>query len=314
MNVDFVALDIETATFERSSICEIGLAIVESGKVVDSKSWLIQPEGNRYYDFNTAIHGITPEMTENSPTIDQVWGEVLSFINGKTVVAHNTAFDMYAIADAVTKYELEMPSFQYFCSLRVAKKVFPGLYSYSLPLLCSALDIEFDTHHRAESDAIGCAKIFLKSIDTSKASDFSDLAKIIGCRIGSFDGFSHKPQRQKSVKEYKGSILKNIVVDESKFDSDNYFYGKAVCFTGAFTYAVRRELLQAIADIGGTPMDSVTKATDVLVVGQQDYRVVGENGMSSKQKKAMALIDKGQDLEILSETEFLSYANISAKK
>ena len=58
--------------------------------------------------------------------------------------------------------------------------------------------------------------------------------------------------------------------------------------------------------IGGIPTDSVTAKTDILVVGQQDYRVVGDSGMSSKQKKAITLLEKGQDIEILSEIEFLS--------
>ena len=58
-------------------------------------------------------------------------------------------------------------------------------------------------------------------------------------------------------------------------------------------------------------MDSVTKATNVLVVGQQDYRVVGSDGMSGKQKKAITLIQKGQDLEIMSEKEFLSIFDMS---
>ena len=60
-----------------------------------------------------------------------------------------------------------------------------------------------------------------------------------------------------------------------------------------------------MAEVGGIPTDSVTAKTDVLVVGQQDYRVVGDSGMSGKQKKALQLLEKGKDIEILSETEFL---------
>ena len=65
-----------------------------------------------------------------------------------------------------------------------------------------------------------------------------------------------------------------------------------------------------VADIGGYPANSVTSQTNILVVGQQDYRVVGDSGMSSKQKKAMALKDKGQDIEIMSEAEFLSMIGV----
>ena len=88
-------------------------------------------------------------------------------------------------------------------------------------------------------------------------------------------------------------------------DEGNYFYGKTVCFTGKCQFSTRQELLQKVMDIGGIPSNSVTNSTDVLVVGQQDYRVVGDSGQSSKQKKATQLLEKGQDIEILSEAEFL---------
>lgn len=61
-----------------------------------------------------------------------------------------------------------------------------------------------------------------------------------------------------------------------------------------------------MAEVGGIPTDSVTAKTDVLVVGQQDYKVVGDSGMSGKQKKALQLLEKGKDIEVLSETEFLN--------
>ena len=59
-------------------------------------------------------------------------------------------------------------------------------------------------------------------------------------------------------------------------------------------------------NVGGIPTDKVTKETYVLVVGQQDYIIVGADGISSKQKKALNLLEKGQEIEILSESEFLN--------
>lgn len=60
----------------------------------------------------------------------------------------------------------------------------------------------------------------------------------------------------------------------------------------------------------GFPQKGVNKSTQILVVGQQDYRLVGEDGMSSKQEKAMALKDAGQDIEIMSEEQFLSMLGV----
>ena len=49
----------------------------------------------------------------------------------------------------------------------------------------------------------------------------------------------------------------------------------------------------------------MNRDTNFLIVGQQDFRVVGEDGMSSKQEKAIKMIEKGAELEILSEDDFL---------
>ena len=45
-------------------------------------------------------------------------------------------------------------------------------------------------------------------------------------------------------------------------------------------------------------------------MGQQDYRRVGEDGMSSKQEKAMVLKDAGQDIEVMSEEQFLTMLGV----
>ena len=44
----------------------------------------------------------------------------------------------------------------------------------------------------------------------------------------------------------------------------------------------------------------------MLVVGQQDYKKVGDDGMSGKQEKSLKPLEKGKEIEILSEAEFLS--------
>lgn len=105
-----------------------------------------------------------------------------------------------------------------------------------------------------------------------------------------------------SYKQY----ISSLNIDPSKVDTGNYFFGKSVCFTGTCQYGVRKELLQKVAEVGGIPTDSVTAKTDVLVVGQQDYKKVGNDGMSGKQEKALKLLEKGKEIEILSEAEFLS--------
>lgn len=301
---NFVAIDFETANADRSSICQIGITEVVDGILQPSKSWLVQPEGNDYDAFNIHIHGIKPEDTENSPKFPDVWKEVYPYLKDKIVVAHNTSFDMYALRDALDNYQIEYPTFDYFCTLRIARYIVKGCYSYSLDVVLKYLGIEFDGHHKADNDSAGCAKLLLKCLDMD-GSTLEELEEKYHFHRGKFapDTYiAHLAINKKS----KTEMLESLEEHPELADEGNYFYGKNVCFTGTCNYGTRKELLQKIKDVGGIPSDSVTKKTEVLVVGQQDYRVVGEDRMSKKQAKAKALLDKGQDIEILSEIEFLT--------
>lgn len=171
------------------------------------------------------------------------------------------------------------------------------------------MGIEFEHHHRADSDSMGCAKLLLKCLETDN-STLEDLEGNYHFHRGQFapNVFIAHLQNKKQYSgqhQYK-NIIKDLEEHPELIDEGNYFYGKTICFTGKTQYAVRRVLLQMVKNIGGIPTDSVTSETDVLVVGQQDYRIVGADGMSSKQKKALKLLEKGQLIEILSESEFIS--------
>jgi len=303
--INFVAIDLETATSARSSICQIGITVVVNGIPQKPKSWLVQPEGNIYDSMNIWIHGITPEDTKNSPSFPEVWKEVLPYLNGKIVVAHNTSFDMYALRDAFNKYGIEYPTFDYFCTLRIARYIIKGCYSYSLDIVLKHLNIEFEHHHKADSDSMGCAKLLLKCLEIDN-SRLYDLEKKYNFHKGKFSPNCFIAHLQ-NEKEYKyDSIIKSLEEHPELVDKGNYFFGKSVCFTGTCQYGTRKELLQKIKDVGGIPTNDVVKDTDVLVVGQQNYRVVGEDGMSNKQKKALKFLKEGYDIEILSEIEFIN--------
>ena len=53
--MNFVAIDLETATYERSSICQIGITEVVDGVPQNPRSWLVQPEGNEYDAMKKAL-------------------------------------------------------------------------------------------------------------------------------------------------------------------------------------------------------------------------------------------------------------------
>ncbi|MGL5014845.1 MAG: 3'-5' exonuclease [Bacteroidales bacterium] len=163
-DINFIALDFETATYRRDSICEVGITVIERGEIVYSRSWLVRPPGNRYDRTNIMVHGITPEETSNVPTFDKIWCELLPLFENSLIVAHNASFDIPVLRETLLYYNIPMPTLHFYCSYRVAKYIFTGCASYSLPNICAYLGIDMGRHHRAEGDSTACASLFLSSL------------------------------------------------------------------------------------------------------------------------------------------------------
>jgi len=304
--MNFIALDFETANAERSSVCEIGLSFVENGEIVNTRSWLIKPQGNQYDYFNILIHGITPEDTENSPEFDEVWKEILPLIDEKILVAHNAAFDMYVLKDVLDLYELEYPNLKTFCTYRMSKNIITGLSSYNLHSICYDLKIPLERHHRAEFDAKASAVICIKCFEEGLINDFEELTekyRMIPGIMNRDDKSYTGPYMKRKDREKLDARL--ITGDSSKHKPDSIFYEQYVVFTGTLSSMERNKAMQIIADIGGIPENGITQKTNFLVIGQQNFKVVGESGLSGKQKKAYELMQKGQNIEIMSEEDFL---------
>jgi len=71
METTFVAIDVETANADRSSICQIGAVRVENGIVTDTFATLVDPE-TCFDPWNTQIHGITADMVQGQPAFPLV--------------------------------------------------------------------------------------------------------------------------------------------------------------------------------------------------------------------------------------------------
>jgi DNA polymerase-3 subunit epsilon len=162
--MDFLALDFETATTAADSPCELGIAIVRGGVVREVRNWLIKPpQWPCFSPWNVAVHGIRPADVERAPRWDEVWPEVQELLLGATVVAHNAAFDMNVLKATLAAHRIGHPSFRYFCSVGMARRVWPGHRSYGLSAMCGHHDIPLK-HHRAGNDAEATAELVLRAL------------------------------------------------------------------------------------------------------------------------------------------------------
>jgi DNA polymerase III subunit epsilon len=301
----FLALDFETANSKKQSVCSIGLAVIENSQIIKTFNRLIKPTPNYFEPINISIHGITQEMTQNEQSFAEIWEEIRPLINDQQLIAHNASFDFSALRAALDAYKLNFPDLEYFCSMLLSKKVFPGLINYQLPTICQHFGILDLDHHDALSDAVASGKIMLKILEQANVNSFEELEKQLKFTPGRIYPNSYNPfSCQVSI--ISSNKLFEPIKEPEKIDPGHPFYNKHIVFTGAISKLSRNDARQIVESIGGrTTPPSLSGKTNYLVVGTYDYTQFGEGYKSEKLKKAEKLIAEGNDLEIISETDFL---------
>ena len=190
--MDLIALDFETATNDADSPCEMGLAIVRSGQVVEVHNWLIKPRQWPYFSpFTMAVHGIRPEHVAQSPSFAEVWKEAMPLMHGNMVVAHNAAFDMNVLRSTLLSHRQPLPSFSYFCSVSLCRKVWPGHSRYGLGPMCAFHGIRLQ-HHRAGNDAEAAAQIVVRAGRLLQVGTVGELLASAKVRSGSLSPEAHR--------------------------------------------------------------------------------------------------------------------------
>jgi DNA polymerase III subunit epsilon len=150
---EYAIVDIETTggNASGSRITEICIIIHDGIKVIDRWETLVNPQKDIPLPI-FALTGINNEMVASAPIFDDISEKVLEMLTDRIFVAHNVNFDHSFI-----KNELELSGFKWttrkLCTVRAARKIKPGLSSYSLGNLCRALDIPLLQAHRAGGDA-----------------------------------------------------------------------------------------------------------------------------------------------------------------
>ncbi|MGH1412780.1 MAG: 3'-5' exonuclease [Pelagimonas sp.] len=172
----FVALDVETASGQPASICQIGLACVDHSNHIHSYVTYVDPETG-FAPFNVQLHGIGPETVAGAPTFPQIWAELLPFLAPCHLVQHSK-FDSKAIAAACKQYRLPRPDLSWSDSVRIARQAWPefkGNGGHGLGHLKTALALEF-THHDAGEDARASAEVVLLA-EEKLAQPFETIAQ-----------------------------------------------------------------------------------------------------------------------------------------
>lgn len=306
--MDFVALDFETANEKRHSPCSLGICVIENNEVALEKYWLIKPHELRFSPMNIWIHGIREGDVVNEAEFNVLWEEIHPLLEGKLVVAHNAAFDMSVLRQTLNLYNLPYPTFDYCCTMVMSKHFYSYLENAKLNTVSKHLDFQFN-HHHAGADALACANILLNIAKELNIDNITDLAQSIGVKIGQIF-----PGGYRAAGSDGGGIISkrasNFHPDKAaptyKYETD-FFRDKIVAFTGPLSSMSRSEAIQLVERYGGDYSPSVTRKTSIVVTGMKDPLSLRPDQMSTKLRRAMELIGRGQEICILDEEQFLSH-------
>lgn len=279
---DYCVLDTETTGLSAyyDEVIEIGILKVRNNNIVEKFSQLIKPE-HEIDDFITDLTGITNDMVCDKPSILEVKDNFLSFIGNDVIVGHNTSFDIRFINEGM---HIELSN-SYIDTMQFAKKIYPDLKHHRLSDMVDYLNLS-NNEHRALADCISTKELY----DSEKK-------KMEELNIAITDLW--KPRKSR-----KRIDVKSIIPDTVEVNKDSFFYDRHVVFTGKLEKMIRKDAMQLVVNLGGKLDNSVTKETNYLILGNNDYNMILHGEKSSKHRKAEKLKLKGQDIDIIDELTF----------
>src|SRR5690606_11165157 len=158
----FAIIDIKTTGggIAGNRITEICIALLKEGVIIDKYTTLVNPEKS-IPSHITALTGIDDTMVADAPRFFEIAEKIEDFTKDAIFVAHNVSFDYN-----VVRREFRLLGQPYnrkkLCTVRLSRKLIPGLPSYSLGRLCATMNIPHHNRHRAEGDVDATVILFQK--------------------------------------------------------------------------------------------------------------------------------------------------------
>lgn len=157
----FTAIDFETGSGYRNSVCQVGLVRVVAGVIVEEYCGLIQPPNNYIRPDFSKIHGILPEQTQHAPTFKESYPTWKHLVQKQTLVAHNAQFERGCLTSCLHELCGTKADFKFYCTMKIWRGEFQNA---QLSTCCENNDVELDNHHNALADARASAKLFMIAV------------------------------------------------------------------------------------------------------------------------------------------------------
>ena len=178
-DLDFVVVDVEAtgAKMPPNRIMELGAYRIRGGRIVDKFVTLVNPEIS-IPRFVVALTGITNEMVKQAPLFAEVAPRWLEFVEDAVLIAHNAPFDTNFINHEISRvYPGHRMMNPHLCTVTLSRRTVPGLANYRLETVAYHFAIDIANRHRAGSDALATAEVFIRILARLEEHGVRDLAQ-----------------------------------------------------------------------------------------------------------------------------------------
>ncbi len=116
---DVVILDTETTGFRKNDeIIEIAIINTKGETLLDKR---VMPNCPIPIEA-TDIHGLTKRKLKGSPSWSEIHDEVMTVLEGKTIVAYNSEFDIRLLRQTMKTHGQKIPYLQHECAMKMYAK------------------------------------------------------------------------------------------------------------------------------------------------------------------------------------------------
>ena len=162
-DLEFVVVDVEAtgAKTPPNRLIELGAYRIRGGRIVDKFVSLVNPE-IPIPRFVASLTGISNEMVRDAPVFADVAPKWLDFVSDSVLVAHNAPFDTSFLNHEISRvYPGHRMVNPHLCTVRLSRRALPDLSNHRLETIATHFSIPIASRHRAGSDALATAEIFI---------------------------------------------------------------------------------------------------------------------------------------------------------
>ena len=304
MSLDFTAVDFETADSQPGSVCAVGLVRVRNGQVAGKSGGLVRPPDGlgEFISYQISVHGITAEMVASAPPWRKVAAWIRQYAGPDVLICHNATFTIGVLRNACAADGSPLPTADFLCTTLLARQAF-RLPSYRLPFVADKCGIELAGRHQVLINARGAALVAVALARQHEASTPGELAEALGIRMGRLEPGRYVPATRRGTQSGRD---RPAAPDASPHLEGHPLYGRVIVFTGTLKTRTRQQAWNDAATVGAIPEKDVTRRTNILVIGDLNPAVLTPGATTTgKAAHAFALQAKGQDIEVMTEDDFI---------